>query len=234
MRMARHAATGIGLAAAGYAALVTTAWLRFGRVPPPRPDEVDPWLDRLMPSPDVVERHHVRVAALASLTLSAACDVDFDASPAIRAIVRTRELLLGARADATPRPHGLLAAMQSIGWGVLADQAGREIVLGAVTQPWLPDVVFRPLPADAFSRFDEPGFVAIAWTLRVDPIDAGACVFRTETRARATDADARRRFRWYWARFSPGIVVIRHEALRLVRAEAERRAQASAIPAPAG
>lgn len=31
-------------------------------------------------------------------------------------------------------------------------------------------------------------------------------------------------FRWYWARFSPGIILIREISLRLVKKEAERRA----------
>jgi hypothetical protein len=46
----------------------------------------------------------------------------------------------------------------------------RVPVLGAVTQPWLADVVFRPLPPAEFSAFNEPGFVKIAWTLRAGPV----------------------------------------------------------------
>jgi curli biogenesis system outer membrane secretion channel CsgG len=42
-------------------------------------DEADPLLDRFMPDCDVVERHHVRVAAPAHLTLSAAADMDLQA-----------------------------------------------------------------------------------------------------------------------------------------------------------
>ena len=66
-------------------------------------------------------------------------------------------------------------------------------------------MVFRSIPAEAFASFDEPGYVKIAWTLRADPIDAESAVFRTETRAVATDHDARRRFRMYWSLVSPGI-----------------------------
>ena len=95
------------------------------------------------------------------------------------------------RRYAPQQPRAFLAMAKSIGWGVLAEHPGREIVLGAVTQPWLADVVFRPLPPNAFSAFNEPGFVKIAWTLRADPVDEARSVFRTETRAVATDpADA--------------------------------------------
>jgi hypothetical protein len=118
--------------------------------------------------------------------------------------------------------------MKSIGWGVLADLPGREVVMGAVTQPWEANVVFRPLPPDEFLTFNEPDYVKIIWTLRADPAGAAECVFRTETRVVTTDATARSKFRWYWARFSPGIALIRWLSLGPVRREAERRASVHA------
>jgi hypothetical protein len=117
----------------------------------------------------------------------------------------------------------LLALTTSIGWGVLAEAPGREVVMGAVTQPWKADVVFRSLPPDQFAAFNEPGYVKIVWTLRADPIGAHASIFRTETRAVATDAFARAKFRRYWAFLSPGIILIRRALLRPLKAEAERR-----------
>ena len=53
-------------------------------------------------------------------------------------------------------PRGLLALVKTLGWGVLAEIPGREIVMGAVTQPWMADVVFRPLPPGEFAAFHEP------------------------------------------------------------------------------
>ena len=49
-------------------------------------------------------------------------------------------------------------------------------------------------------------------------------VFRTETRAVATDVMARTRFRRYWSLLSPGTIVIRRMMLQPLKAEAERRA----------
>jgi len=92
-------------------------------------------------------------------------------------------------------------------------------------------VVFRPLPPNEFIAFDEPDYVKIAWTLRADAAGPNASVFRTETRIVTTDASARARFRWYWARFSPGIQLIRWQSLGPVRREAERRARLGLIPA---
>jgi hypothetical protein len=97
--------------------------------------------------------------------------------------------------------------------------------MGAVTQPWHSNVVFRPLPPDDFAAFNEPGYVKIVWTLRADPAGANTSIFRTETRAVATDAAARTRFRLYWSCLSPGIILIRWASLRPLKREAERRAR---------
>jgi hypothetical protein len=108
------------------------------------------------------------------------------------------------------------------GWGVLAEREGREIVFGAVTQPWRTRPTFRALPPDEFRRFHDPGYVKIAWTLRADPIDATKSMVRTETRAITTDPGARRKFRGYWSLVLPGIVLIRRMGLQLVKKDAER------------
>jgi hypothetical protein len=213
-----------GLAAAGYATYVAAAWLRYGHAAPARPEERDALLDRFIPEYDVVERHHVRVAAPAEITLAAAADAELDQSALIRAIFKARELVLRAKPDTQTRPRGLRAQMTALGWGVLAEVPGREVVFGAVTQPWHADVVFRALPPDAFAAFHDPDYVKIVWTLRADPVGTSASVFHTETRVATTDAAARSKFRWYWARFSPGIILIRRTMLRVLKTEAERRA----------
>jgi len=107
--------------------------------------------------------------------------------------------------------------------GVLVDVPEREVVVGAITKPWEPNVRFRALPPGEFAAFREPGYVKIAWTLRADIVDETISVFRTETRAIATDPVARERFRRYWALARPGIAMIRRLSLRPLRREAERR-----------
>jgi len=74
------ATTVIGVAA--YGAYVLTAWLRYGharRIPA----KSDPLLDSFMPEYEVVEHRSIRVNAPAEITLSAACDVDFEDSHAL-------------------------------------------------------------------------------------------------------------------------------------------------------
>jgi len=207
--------------AAGYAAYAGAAWLRYGRPRPPHKAAVDPLLDRFMPVYDVVERHHIAVAAPADVVFAAACAQDLMALPVARAIFKTREIVLGARPDAATHPRGVLAFTRSIGWGTLAEIPGREIVMGAVTQPWQANVVFRPMPPDDFLAFNDPDYVKIAWTLRADANGANTSIFRTETRALATDRTARSKFRLYWSLLSAGIIIIRWASLRPLKAAAE-------------
>lgn len=225
---ARRAGAGVaslaGLAAASYVVYAGVAWMRYGSPAHAAPEDADATLDRFMPEYEIVERHHVNVAAPAEDTFRALMDMDLEDSPVIRAIFRGRELLLGADAGEKPQVRGLVAVTKTLGWGVLAEEPGHEIVMGAVTQPWNANVVFRSLPPDEFAVFDEPDYVKIVWTLRADAVSDNTSVARTETRVVATDAEARKKFRWYWARFSPGIVLIRAISLRLVKKEAERRA----------
>jgi len=213
------------VAAAAYGTYVGITWYRYGNVAPPSPEEDDPLLDRFLPAYEIVERHQIRVAAPAAVTLDVARHGDLQASPVVRTIIRAREVILGSTPGDRPSVHGLVAETQSLGWGVLADVPGREVVVGAVTKPWEANVTFRALPPDQFAAFKEPGYVKIVWTIRADPITASESVFRTETRAIATDPTARSRFRRYWSFLSPGIIVIRWALLGPVKTEAERRAR---------
>jgi hypothetical protein len=212
-----------GLAAAAYAGYVGVTWALYGNPTCPTPEEQDDLLDRFMPGYDVVERHHIRVAAPAATTLAVARDLNAFDVPLIRAVFKGRELIMGSAPNGRARPHGLLAEAQSLGWVVLTETPDHEIVVGAVTKPWEADVTFRSIPPENFAAFNEPDYVKIVWTLRADPIDATSSLFRTETRAIATDAAARAKFRRYWSLLSPGILLIRRMMLGPVKAEAERR-----------
>jgi hypothetical protein len=224
---ARAVAIALGAAVGGYASFAATAWYRYGHPSKPDEQERDDLLDRFMPVYDVVERHHIAVAAPAPITFAAARDQDLLRLPLVRTIFKARELVMGATPDDRPQPRGLLAATLALGWGVLAEVPGNEVVVGAVTKPWEANVTFHPLPPEEFPAFSQPGFVKIVWTLRADPADEHASIFYTETRAVATDEEARARFRRYWAFASPGIGLIRWLSLQPLKREAEQRARAA-------
>jgi hypothetical protein len=224
----RAAGTAAILAGAAYGGLVLYNRWQYGRAKASAPAGKDSLLDRFIPEPEVVEHHRIAIDAPADIVLSTAKDMHMLDSPIIRAIFKMRELVLGGQADERDHPSELLAQMQSIGWVVLAEKAGREIVFGAVTQPWLASPVFRSIPPDQFLTFAEPGYVKIAWTLRADPIDDQRSMFQTDTRVTTTDAAARERFRNYWSFVAPGVELIRMAMLRPLKRAAEQRAHKTA------
>jgi hypothetical protein len=69
--------------------------------------------------------------------------------------------------------------------------------------------------------------VKIAWTLEAEPLGDELTRFATETRAAATDAEARAKFRRYWRRFGIGIILIRKLLLPAVQRQAERQWRAT-------
>ena len=177
-------------------------------------------LDPFIPAPDVRERFEIVVRAPAAEVMAAARGFDMQSVPLVRLIFGLRERILGAR-KVSRAARGLVAETSALGWGVLCEEPGSLYVAGAHCRPWEADVRFRPIPADAFADWNERGEVKIAWTLEAIAVGPELTRLVTETRAVATDAEARRRFRryWRWARF--GIVAIRWLLLPAVRRQVE-------------
>jgi len=210
----------VGLATLTGAGLVARNWYRFGAHR--EEGRTDPLLDRFLPVYDVREYHEIGVEAPAATAYAAARELDIRRSGLVRAIFRGRELLLHARGEREDVSRPLVRECLSLGWGLLAEEPGHELVMGAVTRPWEANVRFWSLPPDEFAAFDAPGYAKIVWTLAAQPVGSGKSIAHTETRVLLTDAVARSRFRRYWALVSSGVVLIRRQSLRIVKADAER------------
>jgi hypothetical protein len=143
-------AAGAGLVGFGVYAAVARA--RYGHIDPQRHPR-DELLDRFMPQPEVDEYHQLKVRAPAELTFAAAKQMDIQASPVAKAIFWLRAIPALARGEPFRPlgPKGIVAETLSIGWGVLAEVPGREIVIGAYTQPWQ---AAAELPARQADRCD--------------------------------------------------------------------------------
>ena len=180
-------------------------------------------LERFIPHPDVRERFETTIRAPAALVMEVAGQLDMQSLPAVKAIFWLREKLTRAARSAPRKPQGILRETRSLGWGLLAEQPGRFVVCGATCQPWLANVEFSAVPPDEFATYAQRDQVKIAWTLEAAEIGHGITRFGQETRAVATDEQARIKFRryWRWARF--GIIAIRLLMLPAVRRAAERR-----------
>lgn len=226
MKILRPVVRGALFAAAAYSGFAAFTWFRYGRN---KTKPVSPSLDRFMPDPEVIEQHSIGVHAPAAIAFDACCKYDMTQSSFAQFLFDARACALGAKPTHPPASRGLVETFKEIGWCVLDETLGQEIVFGAVAQPWLADAGFRTIPSAEFRTFNEPGWVKIAFTLSAEPAGASSSVVRTETRVITTDADARKRFRTYWSLVRPGVELIRIILLRGVKANAE--AVASAVVA---
>lgn len=212
----------VAVVAGAYAAVTGRLWLGYGRPDAAVPPERDVLLDEFLPHYDVVERLQVNVNAPADVTFRAAEGQTLMQSRAVRLVFRLRQLVMGSARAPEELPLPLIDQAKVLGWRELARLPGREVIMGAVTQPWKADVTFRGLPPTEFAGFKEPGYVKIAWTLRAHPLPNNRSTFFSETRAVATDPVSRKTFRNYWALAAPGIWLIRRLSSGPMRRQAER------------
>lgn len=223
-RMTKALAGMTGAALAAFAGYAGFTYASYGRAPCQQ--EAESVLDEFMPDYEVREHHHICVKAPAEVVMAAARDISFNDSPVVRLIFGLRALpsrLSGTSAPPVVR-RSTMEEVRALGWKEFVEEEGHYVAMGAVTQPWKQNVVFRGLSPEEFEAFREPGFAKIAWTLEAEPAGSSSSVFSTETRVSTTDAASREKFRRYWSFLSLGIILIRLEMLRLVKAEAERRA----------
>ena len=190
-------------------------------------------IERLIPAWDVRSSHQTIVQAPADMVFAVAEHFDLQSIPLVRAIFWLRGKLMGASRSSPRRPVGLVVETKRLGWGELHRRPGRELVMGAVTQPWLADVQFTAVPPDEFLGYGEHDRVKIVWTIEAVPIEPGLTLLRTETRVRATDLVAREKFLRYWRFAQYGIELIRRLHLPAVRRAAElqyRITQSEGVP----
>jgi hypothetical protein len=180
-------------------------------------------IEQFMPQYDTREHHETLVQAPAGIVFEVAKTIDLQSNPLVRAIFWLRSVLMRSGRAPPQRPKGLVAETQALGWRILAERPGRELVMGAAAKPWKGDVQFQPIPPEEFRAFAKPDLVKIVWTLEAEPLGGGVTRFRTETRALATDRKARVKFMRYWRLVVAGITLIRLAMLPAVRHESKHR-----------
>jgi hypothetical protein len=189
-------------------------------------------LERYLPHYDVTETHAVVIDADTDLTWQAARRGDLSQSAVIRALLEMRSLpnrlerVFKGHSAESARPPLNLEDMERVGFLLLGERPGHEIVFGTVVQPWKAVTDDDPLPqveADGFATFDTPGYVKVAFNIRVEPFGSRRSLITTETRTVATDPASLRRFSRYWLLVGPFSALIRRLTLRIVKSDAERR-----------
>lgn len=123
-------------------------------------------LERYLPHYDVTETNAAVVDADTNLTWQAARRCDLSQSTVIRVLLQLRSLpnrlqrvLKGCPAESA-RPPLNLDDLERVGFMLLGERPGHEIVFGSVVQPWKAVTDNEPPPqveADGFATFDTPG-----------------------------------------------------------------------------
>jgi hypothetical protein len=136
-RLLRYGAAAAGAGVLGFGAWSALAWVRYGRFAPTRHPRDELLDDRFLPNPEVDEYHQIEVRAPAAVTLATAKETDLQASPIAKAVFWLRAIPALLRGEPF-RPHGSRGIVEetlALGWGVLAEEPDREIVIGATPSP---------------------------------------------------------------------------------------------------
>lgn len=191
-------------------------------------------VDRFLPRYDLAVVHSDVFRAPPEVTYQAVISLDIFGAPLIRALIEARALPQrlrhlashrGTAERAMPRPTFRLRDMTAIGWLLLDETAGVEIVLGQVSRPWKPVATEEDMPGttEQFAAFDRPGYAKIATSVRVDPYGSLSSIVTMETRVALTDDSSRRKFRRYWVFIGPFSALTRRVAMRLLARELNGR-----------
>ncbi|MFI5076828.1 MAG: hypothetical protein ACHQRO_05775 [Vicinamibacteria bacterium] len=184
-------------------------------------------LDSVIATPRLVEIDRVDLSAPPAQVWQRMRHAALAHSPVTRALFALRTLVDRAGTTTEP-PRGvriddLTSSSQRPGFQVLVDDPPREVVVGAIGQVWRPRIPFVHVDgADAFAAFAAPGYVKVAWAIRLSPLDEGSTHLELEVRVSATDDAAWRRFGRYFLLIGPASRYIRRSLLRALGRELGR------------
>jgi hypothetical protein len=195
-------------------------------------------LDRLIPLPRLVELDHVDVAAPPAVVWERVRHGDLGRSPLVRALFAVRTLpsrLAGQPlAPTSLRIDDLRSTPERPGFRLFIDEPPREFAVGAIGKVWQGDIPFVFIAdAAAFDRFNEAGFVKVAWAVRVVPEGQRDSRVEIEVRVDATDEPSWQKFKHYFKVIGLGSRFIRHSLLHQLERELDTPAaqeNARALP----
>ena len=124
-----------------------------------------------------------------------------------------------------PEGRPILASFTAGAFVVLAEDPGREIVIGRGGNA----MGGKLWAAEEFRAFHPAPLVKIVMNFRIQEVDAAHCRLTTETRVYAAGTQVLRGFATYWRMIYPGSSLIRREWLRAIKLRAE--APSDAAPA---
>jgi len=181
-------------------------------------------LDEFAPAYQFHEFHSIEINASKERTYDAI-------RPVTAGEIKLLRTLTWIRRFGRPSPPGVLnappdepildVALRS-GFLLLAEEPGREIVVGALggRAPAGRRRAAKPTAED-FKTLSAPGFALVSMNFLIEEAGPDRCVVTTETRVFATDLSSRRKFGEYWHVIYPGSALIRRMWLQAIKQRAE-------------
>lgn len=182
-------------------------------------------LDRLIPTPRLLEVDHEDIAAPILDVWQAVRHGDLGGSGPIRALFALRTWPARLRGEvpdggAVLRVDAMRSTAEQPGFQVLVDEPPSVVAVGAIGKVWIPDIPFVHVQdASAYAAFEEPDYVKVAWALQLDATHPERTRLRVEVRVDATDDAAWQKFVRYFRLIGPFSRFIRRSALRSLARE---------------
>lgn len=182
-------------------------------------------IDEFLPAYHFHETHSTLVRAPSSRAYEAIKTVTPPEVPIFSVLMTIRSLSLRffRLARGAQMSESMLSLFLRAGFVLLAEEVGREVVLGVAGRFWRPVQSMPPLAPttpEEFLAFSAPDHVKVAANFLVER-DGQDCRVTTETRIFAVDVSACRKFALYWRLIYPGSALIRRNWLRGIRRRAE-------------
>jgi len=176
-------------------------------------------LHELIPRCHFSEKHTALARATPGIAYAAILALDLSESALVKLLYALRGM---------PRASLTLAGMSRIGFTVLGEEEGREIVIGVVGRFWKRSPEIIPVSPADFRAFDEKGYAKAAFNFSLEQTVSGTVV-ATETRVLCTSPSAYRALFAYWAMIRPFSGLVRRAMLSTIVRSAERSAGAAAL-----
>ncbi len=151
-------------------------------------------LDGIIPAPRLRETKSVDLAVTPEQAWPAIRHGNLADWPAINALFAIRGLRgrLVRRENETGhagiRVDDLVSTPGQPGFQLLAESPPDEFAVGAIGKVWRLDIPFAHVAgAEAFAAFDKPGFIKVAWSIRLAPLGDHQTRVTFELRVSTTD-----------------------------------------------
>ena len=176
-------------------------------------------IDSFAPNPDAVEIHSLLINASPDAVYRALWTADLGRSLVIKFLLGLRSVpeLVTHPLKSWRRDRKLtIQTLMDAGFGKLAEEVGREIVLGVNGKFWQPIGNLSPFNRADFDRAVPAGCARAVWNFKVQATPGGT-LLSTETRVTCGDETSRRKLRLYWLLVRPFSGLIRRIMLESVR-----------------